>query len=241
MNNRRRFIQQSTLAATALIAAKPFKAIAGINTSINGFTSPYKHLIFLHTAETDLAAYSSTLQYINAIKNRRPHTILANTSETQPASLHYDVVHAATEEKGNEQYTIISKAGVRTAVIQVKPEIKNVINATDQLAAMLKKEKNCQLVVCVSQLGYKQKNAADDMTLAAQSENIDIIISGHSSNFLPKTITVANRKRQEVLIQSSKGNKMACGKIEIGFDANGIKNHLHIGTQLAKNPGVFQA
>lgn len=54
-----------------------------------------------------------------------------------------------------------------------------VIETANRTAALLKK-KGCALVVAVTHIGYKVDGKADDVSLAAQSKDIDIIIGGHS-------------------------------------------------------------
>lgn len=236
MNNRRRFIQQSALATTALIAANPLKTLASF-TSIGHIGNSNKQLVLLHTAETELSTFGSTFDYIRNIKsNAANKTILANTSLQQTSGLHYDVA----QKEAIEKYTIIKKAGVVIGMIYVKPD-HNVIQETDELAAMLKNEKDCQLIVCISQLGYLQENKVDDTSLASSSENIDIIISGHPSNYFPKTRIAANKKKHEVIIQSSNMHDFACGKIEISFDANGRKNNVCFAKKLKSQQEPFAA
>ena len=47
---------------------------------------------------------------------------------------------------------------------------------------------------------YKNKKTIDDITLATQSKNFDIIIGGHSHTFMPAPQIVLNQQQQEVVI-----------------------------------------
>jgi 5'-nucleotidase len=98
----------------------------------------------------------------------------------------------------------------------------------------LKKEKNCAIVVCLSQLGYENKNTPDDITLAKESTDLDIIIGGHAENFHLHAIVALNHNNSEVIIHSASGNSFDCGKIEIDFDKQGRKNHISFANQLSK-------
>lgn len=228
MKSRRQFVMEGTIAAAALLAGKHLKAFDSISARFPGISSAgnvgyNNHLIFLHTTDTNTGA----VNYIKNIQAEAPNTIVLKTDAEKLS----DTISTAV----NENYTIITKEGIKTGVIQVNPNDVDVIKNVDLLAGYLKTEKKCQLVVCVSQLGYKQKNAIDDLSLAYESKNIDVIINGHSTNFSPKTLTVPNKDKKEVIIQSSKGNATACGKLEIGFDENGVKKHIHLATKLYKN------
>jgi hypothetical protein len=57
---------------------------------------------------------------------------------------------------------------------------------------------------------------------------VTVIIGAHPDNFAAKPLVLANSKRQEVIVQSAASNEFAFGKIELGFDAQGNKNHVHI-------------
>ena len=178
MNSRRQFVRQGALATTALLVAGPLKVFANSGSSFTGLTRYNNHLVFLHTAETDITAHGKTIQYIADIKNNAANTILLNGGQRQPVNFKFDVYAAAGAEESDANYTIVTKGGIKTAVITIKTGDADVINKTNRLAAYLKEEKNCQLIVCLSPLGYKHKNAPDDITLAAQSKYIDLIING---------------------------------------------------------------
>jgi 5'-nucleotidase len=103
------------------------------------------------------------------------------------------------------------------------------------LSAYLKKEKNCAVVVCLSQLGYKNKNMPDDIMLAERSTHLDIIIGGHADNFHSHPIIALNSKNGEVIIHSAAGDVTAFGKIEIDFDGQGRKKSVHLFNKLSKH------
>lgn len=62
------------------------------------------------------------------------------------------------------------------------------VEIAQQYADFLKKEKHCDLVICLSHLGfeYKEKELISDQTLAAKTDNIDLILGGHTHTFLPE-------------------------------------------------------
>ena len=124
------------------------------------------------------------------------------------------------------EYKIITKGNTRTGIISARPEESNIIQKIRTLSTWLKKEKNCTMVVCLSQLGYKNKNTPDDITLAKASSHLDIIVGGHAENFHMHPVVALNSNNAEVIIHSASGNSFACGKIEIDFDELGRKNQV---------------
>ena len=113
-------------------------------------------------------------------------------------------------------------------------KIEDNIQKVNKLYYWLKKEKKCAVVVCLSMLGYKNKNTPDDITLAEKSNHLDIIIGGHAENFKAQPYIVLNSNQEEVIIHAAAGNVNALGKIEIDFDWQGRKRNISFSDQIAK-------
>lgn len=85
--------------------------------------------------------------------------------------------------------------------------------ATDT-ARVLRDEKKCDLVICLSHLGFKYTDDATkicDVLLAQKTENIDLIIGGHTHTFLEKPVVELNRAGKKVLI-----NQVGCYGLNLG-------------------------
>lgn len=87
----------------------------------------------------------------------------------------------------------------------------------------LKEQEQCDLIVCLSHLGYQYKgpNRPDDLKLAAATQHTDLIIGGHTHTFLERPTVVANAKGHEILV-----NQVGCfgvylGRVDFYFDASG--------------------
>ncbi len=88
----------------------------------------------------------------------------------------------------------------------------------------LKNEENCDLIVCLSHLGYEYKNKQkpQDVTMAAALEHTDLIIGGHTHTFLDKPSIIQNKLGRNVLV-----NQVGCFGINLGridFYFDGSKN-----------------
>jgi 5'-nucleotidase len=82
------------------------------------------------------------------------------------------------------------------------------------MSRILKEEQKCDLVICLSHLGYDYKNEpekASDIMLARKTKNIDLIIGGHTHTFLDKPVIEKNLEGKEVLI-----NQVGCYGINLG-------------------------
>ena len=68
------------------------------------------------------------------------------------------------------------------------------ISNASRTAALLKKEKKCDMVICISHLGDKYSdNKVSDEVLAKESEHIDLILGGHTQRFFEKPREYANK------------------------------------------------
>lgn len=231
MKSRRQFVKQGAFTAAALVIARPFKALAGTS----GLFAPYNnnHLVFLHTHNASIAAVGNTAVYMQDIVSKSDSTLLLHAGGQEANNFRFDVQASAIGQNGD--YKIVQKGKIKTGIISLAADEKNAAEKVNEMAAMLKNEMNCEMVVCISQLGFKNKNADDDMKLAEASANVDLIIGGHSTNFTNHTMVVKNSKKQAVIVQSSKNEDRDCAKIEFSFDDAGMKRHIHIGTRLYKH------
>lgn len=128
-------------------------------------------------------------------------------------------------------YIILKKDGIKIGIIGVgiDPEglvqkdkyagmtFKPIIETVNEYAKLLKEEKKCDLIICVSHIGYTQ-----DQVLAEKSENLDIIIGAHSHTFMKQPDMRKNISGKEVMVYQTGRYGVNLGKIEVNFD--NIKN-----------------
>ncbi len=130
---------------------------------------------------------------------------------------------------------VFQKGGIKVGVTGVGIELNGLVpsnlygstqyldpimHATEQ-ANILKHDEKCDLVVCLSHLGYKyDKQKVSDIQLAQNTESIDIILGGHTHTFMDAPDTQRNKKGDPVLIHQVGWAGMRLGKIDIRFEQN---------------------
>jgi 5'-nucleotidase len=215
------------MATTALIAAKPFTTFANASASVTGLKNNTNSILFLHTS----AAHSiNNTQQIVALKEAHTNVMLLHAGDNMPQQLQqikYDVAKDANQLLSLNNYKIVYRGAYKTGIINIDDNFSS-ITELNALAAYLKKEKDCNLVICLSSLGYKNKNKIDDCSIAEQSENIDMIIGGHAENFSKNAMIVLNKKNEEVIIDHAAKTAMQVGQVEICFNRKGQKNNIAI-------------
>lgn len=92
------------------------------------------------------------------------------------------------------------------------------------LERRLKEEEQCDLVICLSHLGYQYQNSQrpDDMTLATKTKHTDLIIGGHTHTFLDKPSVVQNAAGRDILVNQVGCYGVRLGRIDFYFDVNGM-------------------
>lgn len=228
MNTRRKFLISGSVITSALLASKPLSAIAQATDPLKKMLDHQNSLVLLHTANINEANQQNAIQQIASKRKKAYNSLLLNAgkdSTTSSSELNFDATATLDTELSllSSEYRIINKGGIKTGVITAKAGETDLVKKINDLSAYLKKEKDCQVVVCLSQLGYKNKSGIDDMTLAERSANLDIIIGGHATNFPVRPTIAANSKREEVVIHSAASSKFSVGEIKIGLTEAGQK------------------
>ena len=125
-------------------------------------------------------------------------------------------------------YKIVKKSGLKIGVFGLGVELEglvdkklyketvynNPVEIAKDIVSTLKEEHKCDLIICLSHLGFKYKNEPEkvcDIILAQQTKDIDLIIGGHTHTFLDKPVIEKNSIGKEVLI-----NQVGCYGINLG-------------------------
>lgn len=130
-------------------------------------------------------------------------------------------------------YTIVEKAGKKIGIIGAltdiggivaKNNIKglsyiNPIDTVNALAAELKNEKMCDFVLLLSHCGYYggSKSSPGDIDIAEMSENVDIIVGGHTHTRLTEKKVYKNRVGKSVTVVQDGEKGEYVGRIDIWF------------------------
>jgi 5'-nucleotidase len=127
-----------------------------------------------------------------------------------------------------KSYKIIIKDGIKIGVFGLGVQLdglvdkklyketvyNNPIEVAQDMTRILKEEKKCDLVICLSHLGFKYKDEPEkpsDILLAQKTKNIDLIIGGHTHTFLDKPVIEKNSDGKDVLI-----NQVGCFGLNLG-------------------------
>lgn len=132
-------------------------------------------------------------------------------------------------------YRIFHKAGIKVGVFGLGIKLDGLVDkksyketiynspleVAQDMSRILKHEHKCDLVICLSHIGYKYKGEPDkicDFKLAGLTKNIDLIIGGHTHTFLDKPTVLKNIDGQDVLVNQVGCYGINLGRIDFYFD-----------------------
>jgi 5'-nucleotidase len=135
-------------------------------------------------------------------------------------------------------YQIFERDGLRIGVTGVGIELEGLVGPeftrgvkvespvehVNRVAGQLKRDYDCHLVVVLSHLGYAYRSEKiSDTRLARMTENVDLIIGGHTHTFLEKPVVLKNRTGAPVLIHQVGWGGLVLGRIDLSFERNSKK------------------
>ena len=132
-------------------------------------------------------------------------------------------------------YKIIKKDGIKIGIFGLGIELEGLVGKsmyketgyldpvtiTQDITQQLKNEEKCDLIICLSHLGYYYKNSPDkisDLNLAKITKDIDLIIGGHTHTFLPKPTIVKNSENVNMLVNQVGAYGINLGRVDFYFD-----------------------
>ncbi len=129
-------------------------------------------------------------------------------------------------------YQIFDKNGIRIGVVGAGIELEGLVEkrlygktkyldpavAVMKISSYLKNRKKCDMIVCLSHLGHSyNSDKISDIKLAEITENIDLIIGGHTHTFMDEPVKIVNKYGKEVLVTQAGWAGLRLGRIDFHF------------------------
>ncbi|MEO8149507.1 MAG: metallophosphatase [Bacteroidia bacterium] len=126
-------------------------------------------------------------------------------------------------------YKVFDRDGIRIGVFGIGIELAGLVDSrlfgktvyldpmvkAAEYAHHLKHNEKCDLVICLSHLGYQYPDTkVSDVILAKKSANIDLIIGGHTHTFIDTPYSCFNREGKQVLVAQVGWAGIKLGRID---------------------------
>ena len=129
-------------------------------------------------------------------------------------------------------YVIIKRNGLKIGLFGLSPQLEGLVDLSkckgvtyldpvevgNRVAAELKHDKKCDVVICVSHLGWLRPDEMGDQKLLASSKDIDLVLGGHSHSYFKDLRYVNNANGKAVPVDQNGKNAMFVGKLTLSFD-----------------------
>jgi 5'-nucleotidase len=130
-------------------------------------------------------------------------------------------------------YTIFKKKGLKIGVFGLGIELQGLVPeklygnivyndpaaAANKTAEHLKFVEKCDVIICLSHLGYKyNNNKVSDLVLAEKTQYIDLILGGHTHTFLNEPVVAKNLINKNVVVNQVGWAGLRLGAIRISFE-----------------------
>ena len=139
------------------------------------------------------------------------------------------------------RYKIFKKSGIKIGVYGLGIELRGLVSDNNfgktiyndplktaiEMETFLKNEKNCDLVVCLSHLGFNYRDEkVSDHVIAAETSMTDLIIGGHTHTYVEKPVETKNKAGKQVIINQSSWGGLVLGRVDFVFEKTKKKNQV---------------
>lgn len=128
-------------------------------------------------------------------------------------------------------YVVIKRKGVKIGIFGLSPKLEGLVMAStcagvkyldpiktaNDIADKLKNEEKCDVVICLSHLGWDEAGL-NDMEMMAKTRNIDLVLGGHSHSYFQKLNYVRNLDVKEIPNDQNGKHGIFVGKITLTLE-----------------------
>lgn len=151
----------------------------------------------------------------------------------------YDFSETVLKDQ-TKAYHIFRKAGLKIGVFGIgikldglvpvekfgKTKYLEPISVANEIASELR-EKGCDLIICLSHLGFSYAEASkpSDVRLATENEHIDLILGGHTHTFMEAPATFENKGGKKTVVHQVGFGGIFLGRIDISATHVSCRKH----------------
>lgn len=128
-------------------------------------------------------------------------------------------------------YVVIKRKGVKIGIFGLSPKLEGLVMAStcagvkyldpiktaNDIADKLKNKEKCDIVICLSHLGWDEAGL-NDMEMMAKTRNIDLVLGGHSHSYFQQLNYVRNLDGKEIPNDQNGKHGIFVGKITLTLE-----------------------
>jgi len=128
-------------------------------------------------------------------------------------------------------YLVLKRQGVKIGIFALCPPMKGLVSeanykpltfldpveVTNKMVDILRNQKKCDVVICLSHLGW-EKTEYTDNKLIQNTSGIDLVLGGHSHTYSETLFYETNKAGQKVPVDHEGKHGVYVGKVTLTFD-----------------------
>ena len=134
-------------------------------------------------------------------------------------------------------YVIIKRYGLKIGIFGLGAKLEGLVQsskcenirfvdpatAAQDMVNLLRKEKKCDLVICLSHLGINTITPPNDNYLIANTSGIDLVLGGHSHTYLKELTYLKNKEGKPTPVLHSGKSGVNVGKVQLTVEKERIR------------------
>lgn len=128
-----------------------------------------------------------------------------------------------------KRYTVIKRKGVKIGVFALAPEMEGLVSTqncvgvsyldpvatANEMVSLLRGKLHCDLIICISHMGWINKQTISDKEIIAQTRGIDLVLGGHSHTYLKELEYAADLDGKLVPVDQNGKHGIFIGKMKL--------------------------
>ena len=133
-------------------------------------------------------------------------------------------------------YITLDRNGLKIGVFGLSPKMEGLVQAdkcegvvyndpievAQKTVDVLKNQENCDVIICLSHLGYQLKDAPFDEELAQKTNHIDAILGGHTHTFMKEPAIYLNKDGKNVPVLHTGKSGIYVGMLKLTLAKNEV-------------------
>ena len=128
-------------------------------------------------------------------------------------------------------WIVIKRNGLKIGVFALCPKLEGLVSTKNcpgvkymdparvalETATMLKEQQKCDMVICISHLGWSSNRGEDDQYMIKGSRNIDLVLGGHTHTYMQELYYENNLDGKPIPVDQNGKSGIFIGKIVVDF------------------------
>lgn len=128
-------------------------------------------------------------------------------------------------------YVVLKRKGLRIGVFGLSPQpegliatenyagitFRDPVEVTREVVNTLRTKEKCDLVICLSHLGWPAKDALSDSNVFTQTEGVDLVLGGHSHTFMKELEWLTDAQGKRVPVDQNGKHAIYVGRIVLNL------------------------